>query len=136
MYDHQPSYSTAPYDTKEVVRVFFETLSIAEQIKAVQRSVLLLGVDGAGLTHGIFLPDGAMVIDVLPTADEFGPLPSRHGHGYIHHLATARGEEKVAFRALAVPEAGWGSEEVECPLPALLVALNEWAASASSRVAR
>jgi len=109
----------------EVLRVSFEGLPIAEQIVEVQRCVVLVGVDGAGLTHSVFLPDGATVLNVLPTGDEFGPLPSRDGYGYIHHLATARGG--LAYRLLAVPEACWGSQQVACPLTSLDVALDEWA---------
>jgi len=112
-------------DGIQVVRVSFEGLSISEQILTVQSAYLLVGVDGAGLTHSMFLPKGASVIDILPTGDEFGPLPSSDGYGYIHHLATAR--TGISFCALAVPEAQWGSQSVRCPPKSLESAVKVWA---------
>jgi len=112
----------------EVVRVALETLPVTAQLALASRCRLLLGTEGAGLSHALCVPDGATVVNVLPTRSRFGPLPSQDGYGYFHHLCSQRGRgpHSVRYRALACPEFDWDSPEVRCPLRALCKLLDEW----------
>ena len=45
--------------------VFFEELSLTQQVRLMQETAVLLGVHGAGLTNMLFLPAGATVIEMV-----------------------------------------------------------------------
>jgi capsular polysaccharide biosynthesis protein len=47
-------------------KVVFEDLSVREQLSTARTSDILFGVHGAGLTHILWLPAHAVVLEVLP----------------------------------------------------------------------
>jgi hypothetical protein len=50
----------------ELQAVDFAKISFEEQIRCIAQTDLLLGVHGNGLSHALFLPDQAAVIEILP----------------------------------------------------------------------
>eukprot|EP00747_Dinoflagellata_sp_TGD_P016928 gnl/TRDRNA2_/TRDRNA2_125468_c0_seq1.p1 gnl/TRDRNA2_/TRDRNA2_125468_c0~~gnl/TRDRNA2_/TRDRNA2_125468_c0_seq1.p1 ORF type:complete len:240 (-),score=39.93 gnl/TRDRNA2_/TRDRNA2_125468_c0_seq1:181-900(-) len=111
----------------EVVRVALETLAVKEQLQLAARCRFLIGTEGAGLGYALCVPDGATVVNVLPTRSRFGPLPSQHGYGYFHHLCAQRSGD-VRYRAISAPDFDWDSLDVLCPMRALCTVLDEWTA--------
>lgn len=47
--------------------VDFATLSLQEQLKIVQETDVLVGVHGAGLTHGMFMQPRSTIVELLPS---------------------------------------------------------------------
>jgi protein O-GlcNAc transferase len=46
--------------------VDFSAITLSEQLKTVRETDILIGVHGAGLTHGMFLREGSVVVEILP----------------------------------------------------------------------
>ncbi|KFY44529.1 hypothetical protein V495_03396 [Pseudogymnoascus sp. VKM F-4514 (FW-929)] len=70
----------------KVQSIDFATLSFAEQIKVVHGTDILVGVHGAGLTHAMFLPESAVVVEILPeglTHKGFRNFAALLGHAYF-----------------------------------------------------
>lgn len=70
----------------EIQLVDFASLSFLEQLKKVRRTDILVGVHGAGLTHGIFLPPGSTMVEILPPDLKykgFRNLAKMLGHNYF-----------------------------------------------------
>ncbi|RSL65873.1 hypothetical protein CEP54_003998 [Fusarium duplospermum] len=66
--------------------VDFATMKFKEQLEVVQKTDLLAGVHGAGLTHTMFLPRGSATLEILP--DDFFHKGFRNlaqimGNGYF-----------------------------------------------------
>lgn len=69
-----------------VQSVDFENLSFPEQIQVAQYTDVLVGVHGAGLTHGMFLPENSVMIEILPPGlahKGFRNLAGLLGHSYF-----------------------------------------------------
>ena len=73
------------------------TLSLADHIMIYQDTALLVGAHGAGLHNMIFLPPGAMVVEIaakydariLPVCGYHGPLATIFGvHHFVHYYDT------------------------------------------------
>lgn len=82
----------------KVQSIDFATLSFAEQIKAVRGTDILVGVHGAGLTHAMFLPESAVVVEILPEGLEhkgFRNFAALLGHAYFsaHGLKARAGRD-------------------------------------------
>merc|ERR1712031_126698 len=62
--------------TKAVARsttvVVLEQMTFVQQVQFVQKSTMLMGVHGAGLTHVIFLKPGATLLEIVPPSCNFG----------------------------------------------------------------
>ncbi|RHZ48578.1 DUF563 domain protein [Aspergillus thermomutatus] len=64
----------------------FARIPFHEQLRIVQGSDILVGVHGAGLTHGIFLPSGSAMVEILPPGlnhKGFRNVASLLGHLYF-----------------------------------------------------
>lgn len=90
------------YDHVEVRSVDFASISLAEQLRLVQETDILVGVHGAGLTHTMFMREGAgVVVEILPDGlnyKGFRNMAVMTGHRYFHATAdiiTPPKEERV-----------------------------------------
>lgn len=54
------------YPAIRIDLVDFADVPFSEQLKIVRRTDILVGVHGAGLTHGIFLPPGSTMVEIIP----------------------------------------------------------------------
>jgi protein O-GlcNAc transferase len=64
----------------------FAAIPYKDQLKAIQETDILAGVHGAGLTHGIFLPPGSAMVEILPPGlnhKGFRNIASLRGHDYF-----------------------------------------------------
>ena len=76
--------------------VNFAAFSFAEQLKIVGRTDILVGVHGAGLTHGMFLPRGSTLVEILPpgvTHKGFRNMAKLLGHNHFSSHATDRPDQ-------------------------------------------
>jgi protein O-GlcNAc transferase len=78
--------------------VDFATIPFREQISLVRNTDVLVGVHGAGLTHGMFLPPRSAVVEILPSDlahKGFRNLAKLRGHSYFsEHAEKDRKQEK------------------------------------------
>ncbi|KAK0642816.1 EGF domain-specific O-linked N-acetylglucosamine transferase [Lasiodiplodia hormozganensis] len=75
-----------------VQAIDFAALPFAEQIRIIQTTDVLVGVHGAGLTHALFLPEGASVVEIQPRRlnyKGFRNLAKMRGHRYFSAHAAA-----------------------------------------------
>jgi protein O-GlcNAc transferase len=69
----------------EAERIEFSGMTFKEQVKAVQRFTVLVGMNGAGLMNAIYLPEGAVAIQLAPynatqlNVNEFGKVLKSRG---------------------------------------------------------
>jgi protein O-GlcNAc transferase len=79
----------------EIDSVDYASLSFAEQLNATRRSDILIGVHGAGLTHGMFMRPGSAMVEILPqdfNHKGFRNLAKIMGHQYFSsHAVKALG---------------------------------------------
>lgn len=76
----------AKFPNVEIKAVNFATYSFAEQLKIVGNTDILVGVHGAGLTHGMFLPKGSTMVEILPPGVDhkgFRNMAKLLGHHYF-----------------------------------------------------
>lgn len=69
-----------------VQSIDFAAILYKDQLKIIQESDILAGVHGAGLTHGIFLPSGSAMVEILPPGlnhKGFRNVASLRGHDYF-----------------------------------------------------
>ena len=73
--------------------VNFAAISFAEQLKIVRRTDILVGVHGAGLTHGMFMRPGSTMVETLPPGvahKGFRNMAKLLGHNHFSSHATDR----------------------------------------------
>jgi protein O-GlcNAc transferase len=73
--------------------VDFAAFSFTEQLKIVRRTDILVGVHGAGLTHGMFMPPGSTMVEILPSGvahKGFRNMAKLLGHNHFSSHATDR----------------------------------------------
>lgn len=90
--------------------VDFEPMSFADQLATVQKTDLLAGVHGAGLTHALFLPPGAAVAEIIPPKffhKGFRNVAQLLGSGYFSTHGKAPPPEREG------DENSWQMEAVE-----------------------
>lgn len=90
----------------QVQSIDFASMSYKEQLEIVQDTDILAGVHGAGLTHGIFLPPGSVMVEIMP--------PGLNHKGF-RNVASLRGHEYFSSHASNAPssEVGdWHSDDV------------------------
>lgn len=74
------------YAHAEIRLVDLATMPLAEQIQTVRDSDILAGVHGAGLTHGMWLKEQSVMVEILPEGflhKGFRNLAGAMGHGYV-----------------------------------------------------
>ncbi|KAF9636101.1 hypothetical protein BFW01_g6996 [Lasiodiplodia theobromae] len=75
-----------------VQAIDFAALPFAEQLRIIRTTDVLVGVHGAGLTHALFLPEGASVVEIQPRRlnyKGFRNLAKMRGHRYFSAHAAA-----------------------------------------------
>ena len=73
--------------------VDFAAFSFTEQLKIIRRTDILVGVHGAGLTHGMFMPPGSTMVEILPSGvahKGFRNMAKLLGHNHFSSHATDR----------------------------------------------
>lgn len=76
--------------------VNFAAISFAEQLKIVHRTDILVGVHGAGLTHGMFMPPGSTMVEILPPGvahKGFRNMAKLLGHNHFSSHAIHRPDQ-------------------------------------------
>ncbi|CAG8044581.1 unnamed protein product [Penicillium salamii] len=69
----------------------FATISFEDQLEIVQKTNILVGVHGAGLTHAMFLPPRSTVVEIIPDKVDnraYENLASLMGHSYLSAVSS------------------------------------------------
>ncbi|KAL3469294.1 hypothetical protein BJX99DRAFT_241620 [Aspergillus californicus] len=98
-----------------VQSVDFAAISFAEQLAVAQQTDVLVGVHGAGLTHGMFLPLHSAMVEILPldlNHKGFRNIAALLGHAYF----SAHASQSVLPLAPEVPGTSkthdWHKEDI------------------------
>ncbi|TGO29925.1 hypothetical protein BPAE_0009g00200 [Botrytis paeoniae] len=94
----------------KIQMIDFESIPFSEQVKIVRETDILVGVHGAGLTHGIFLPEGSVMVEILPEGlnhKGFRNLAGLRSHTYLSVHAS-----KLPAPSRGKKRAEWHSEDV------------------------
>jgi capsular polysaccharide biosynthesis protein len=81
--------ATIPHVKVQIID--FAAISFKEQLQIIHETDVLVGVHGAGLTHGMFLREGSVMVEILPpdlTHKGFRNLAGVMGHTYLSTHAT------------------------------------------------
>ncbi|OQE88319.1 hypothetical protein PENNAL_c0017G00871 [Penicillium nalgiovense] len=101
-----------------VQSIDFAAISYKDQLKIIQESDILAGVHGAGLTHGIFLPPGSAMVEILP--------PGLNHKGF-RNVASLRGHDYFSTHASDPPSThggDWHSEDVYLEVQRFMDVMN------------
>lgn len=79
----------------DVIRLYFEDMKIEEQVRAVARISVLVGVHGAGLSHVVFLQQPGAVVEIAP--------PSYSGRPHFKQLAAWSNRSYFAVKTTQTP---------------------------------
>ena len=82
------------YPDVKVQMVNFAAIPLAEQLKVIRGTDILVGVHGAGLTHAMFLPPDSALVEILPAEFQhkgFRNLAQMLGHRYFSSHAISNG---------------------------------------------
>ncbi|KAJ5724843.1 DUF563 domain-containing protein [Penicillium malachiteum] len=69
----------------KIQSIDFAAIFYKDQLEIIQNTDILAGIHGAGLTHGIFLPPGSAMVEILPydlNHKGFRKIAALRGHGY------------------------------------------------------
>jgi hypothetical protein len=75
----------------------FASILFVEQLRIIRETDVLVGVHGAGITHGMFLREGSVMVEILPAALEhkgFRNLAGLMGHTYLSTHASKSPESE------------------------------------------
>jgi EGF domain-specific O-GlcNAc transferase len=89
-----------------VQAIDFSAIPFAEQLRIIRETDILVGVHGAGLTHGMFLRHGSVMVEILPPA---------LNHKGFRNLAGLMGHTYLSTHAAKAPEtqsSNWHTEDV------------------------
>ncbi|KAK2740553.1 hypothetical protein FQN57_006057 [Myotisia sp. PD_48] len=110
---HQESYLEALSNNISHIRVQsidFEDISFKEQLEVARATDVLVGVHGAGLTHGIFLRKGSVMVEILPNKlNHKGFLNVAKLLGHTHFGVHASGQKPPSRR---VKRKDWHGEDI------------------------
>ena len=101
-----------------VQSIDFAAISYKDQLKIIQETDVLAGVHGAGLTHGIFLPPGSAMVEILPPGlnhKGFRNVASLRGHDYF---STHASDPESAYKG------DWHSEDVHLDVERFMDVMN------------
>jgi protein O-GlcNAc transferase len=98
--------------------VDFATISFSEQLRVARETGVLVGVHGAGLTHSIFMREGAgAIVEIQPRELEhsgFRMVKTMRGLSYFHvHAASVKKEQKRRRRPMPISHDSRNSRDVE-----------------------
>jgi protein O-GlcNAc transferase len=86
----------------KVQAIDFTSMTFKEQLEIIRKTDILVGVHGAGLTHGMFLREGSVMVEILPETlnyKGFRNLAGIAGHTYFSaHGKQADGSSSVEER--------------------------------------
>ena len=102
----------------DVQSIDFAAIPYKDQLKIIQESDILTDVHGAGLTHGIFLPPGSAMVEILP--------PGLNHKGF-RNVASLRGHDYFSTHASDPPSAhkgDWHSEDVYLDVERFMDVMN------------
>jgi protein O-GlcNAc transferase len=91
--DFEELKATIPHVKVQIID--FAAISFEEQLQIIRETDVLVGVHGAGLTHGMFLREGSVMVEILPAGLDhkgFRNLAGVMGHTYLStHASTPPG---------------------------------------------
>jgi protein O-GlcNAc transferase len=91
--DFEELKATIPHVKVQIID--FAAISFEEQLQIIRETDVLVGVHGAGLTHGMFLREGSVIVEILPAGLDhkgFRNLAGVMGHTYLStHASTPPG---------------------------------------------
>lgn len=96
----------ADFPLVKVQSIDFAAIPYKQQLEIIQTTDILVGVHGAGLTHGIFLPPGSSMVEILP--------PGLNHKGF-RNVAFLRGHLYFSTHASNPPRrkrSDWHSDDV------------------------
>lgn len=102
----------AALPTHHIQLIDLATLSLRSQLDTVQHTDILVGVHGAGLTHGMFLPRHAAIVEFMPPVLDhrgFRNLAKMLGHAY----RGAKTLEATTDSTAAQKQPDWQTDDVE-----------------------
>lgn len=117
----------ATYPSVDVNIVDFGKMAFSAQLEIISQTDILVGVHGAGHTHGFFLPDQSSIVEILPQDLE---------HRGFRNLAALRGLRYFSDHATKVdPQADkdWHAEDVKYDAGAFMKLMEAAIQSVSHR---
>ncbi|KAE8152929.1 DUF563 domain-containing protein [Aspergillus avenaceus] len=93
--------ATIPHIT--IQSMDFATIPLKQQVEIIRKTDVLVGVHGAGLTHGIFLSQGSAMVEILPAG---------LNHKGFRNLASLLGHSYFSTHASQTSNNDWHNEEV------------------------
>ncbi|PGH07762.1 hypothetical protein AJ79_06150 [Helicocarpus griseus UAMH5409] len=97
----------AKFPEVEIKSVDFAAIPFKEQLRLVRRTDILVGVTGAGMTHGLFLPQDSTVAEIVPPDIKyrgFRNFAKQLGHKYFSSHGTKYATNRT--------EDDWASDDV------------------------
>jgi protein O-GlcNAc transferase len=99
------------FEHVSVQAVDFASIPLKQQIQVAQQTDILVGVHGAGLTHGMFLPPRSAIVEILPGELQhkgFRNLAGLLGHSYC----SVHGPKREQNSSHLATPTDWHSEDV------------------------
>jgi hypothetical protein len=99
------------FEHVSVQAVDFASIPLKQQIQVAQQTDILVGVHGAGLTHGMFLPPRPAIVEILPGELQhkgFRNLAGLLGHSYC----SVHGPKREQNSSHLATPTDWHSEDV------------------------
>ncbi|KAJ5721165.1 uncharacterized protein N7483_009099 [Penicillium malachiteum] len=99
----------------KIQSIDFAAISYKDQLQIIQNTDIFAGIHGAGLTHGIFLPPGSAMVEILPY---------NLNHKGFRNLAALRGHEYFSIHASLnshpIEKRGWNGDDVHIEIERFL----------------
>jgi capsular polysaccharide biosynthesis protein len=91
------------------------SIPFVDQVRAVQNAVLIVAAEGAALSHVMFAQRGATIVNIQPTHDQYGTLPTQCGMSYFWHIAEMV-KQDLTYYTFSMRDMTWNSP-MRLPLP-------------------